>query len=103
MNAHDRRQLESMKDQLDAYKSGRIDLDALISSIESLLGVAETISSGWLDELRKHWGILEQVYSVAIVQEKSVATPRNAVLVETAVMRMRAMIDEALRAAEDHE
>jgi hypothetical protein len=101
MNAHDRRQLETMRIQLEAYEVGRIDLSALISSLESLMGVLETIPTIWRQAFRKHWGMLEEIYSTAVVQEEPIETPANASLIAPSLREMRGMIDAALEPRDD--
>lgn len=96
MDPYDRRQLESMRDQLDAYDSRRIDLDALIKSVEALLGLAGDLPEPWLDEFRQNWGLLEEVYSVAVVREQPIDNPENSRLLAPGLARMREMLADVL-------
>lgn len=96
MNDHDRRQLERMRSQLEAYAAGRIDLSWLISSLEALQNALESVAEPWRDAFREQWGVLEVVYSVAVVREQQIESAENKALVEPALKRMRGMIDEVL-------
>jgi hypothetical protein len=97
MNPSDRRHLESMRNQLEAYGAGRLDLSGLISSLEALLGLLEEMPEAWRDAFREQWGVLEEVYSVAIVRERPVESTENSALIAPALEQLRAMIDDALR------
>ncbi len=96
MDPYDKRQLETMRDQLDAYDSRRIDLDALIKGVEALLGLVRDLPDAWLDEFRQNWGLLEEVYSVAVVREQPIDSPENSKLIAPGLVRMREMLAEIL-------
>lgn len=98
MNDYDRRQLERMRSQLEAYEAGRIDLSWLISSLESLQNALETIEENWKVVFREQWSVLEEIYSVAVVREQPIDSAENKRLIAPALKRMRAVIDKALDA-----
>jgi hypothetical protein len=89
-----RRQIGTMRQQLDAYIEGRISLSTLISSLEILLASLGSVSTDWRDQFREEWGILEQVYSVAVVREQAIESAENQALMRPALTRMKAMLDE---------
>ena len=92
MEDYDRRQLESMLAQFQAYQLGKIDLPWLISSLESLLGCLESLPEAWREEFRDHWGVLEEVYSVAIVREQPVESLENKKLIDSSIGSMRSLL-----------
>ena len=98
MNDYDRRQLRTMRQQLDAYDTGQADLSTLISNLEALQNLLEATPGNWRDCFREQWGILEQVYSVAVVREQQIESDENKALIAPALVRLRTMIDEALDA-----
>jgi hypothetical protein len=98
MNEYDRRQLTTMHQQLEAYDVGHADLSTLISNLEALQNLLETMPASWRASFREQWGILEQVYSVAVVREQPIESTENKALISPALVRMRTMIDEALGA-----
>jgi hypothetical protein len=61
---HDKRQLGRMKERLELYEQGQVSLRVLIADLEFLLSTLEDNSIR--RELREEWGVLEEVYSVAI-------------------------------------
>lgn len=75
MDDHDRRQLGLMSDQIAAYRAGTIDLNALILSLEALLGAVSSVPEAWVDAFLAQWGELEQTYSVAVVRGEPVDGP----------------------------
>ncbi|MEY4512784.1 MAG: hypothetical protein RLZZ450_4906 [Pseudomonadota bacterium] len=96
MDDYDRRQIEDMLGQLHAYEVGRVDLSWLISSLEALLESLENTPTHWRDELRRHWAVLEQVYSVAVARAQPIESPDNRALLMPALKAMRVMLGSAL-------
>lgn len=97
MDEMDCRQTESIRRALDAYDRGQLDLRGLISNLEMILAALAHLPGGWRDAFRHQWGILEQVYSVAVVRGQPVGSAENATLVAPALRKMRAMVDELHR------
>ena len=60
------RQLAAMRQQLDAYHGGGVELSALISNLEALQDLLETVPNRWRNSFREKWGVVEELYSVAI-------------------------------------
>jgi|APCry1669188910_1035180.scaffolds.fasta_scaffold534113_1 hypothetical protein len=96
MDAETKHRLVSIKQALLAYDEGRLDLNGLISNIEVLQVGLTCLSENWRDDFRQQWGVLEQVYSVAVVREQPVETPTNRELIKTAMKKMRMMVDHVL-------
>jgi hypothetical protein len=84
-----------MRQQLDAYSAGNIDLSGLISSLETLQNVLQTMPESWRAEFREHWGVLEEAYSVAIVRGRPIESDENKALIAPALGGLRTMIDDA--------
>ncbi|MGK4000208.1 hypothetical protein [Sorangium sp. So ce1024] len=70
MNDHDKRQLESMRHQIEVFREGAIELAWLISSLESLRHALQEVPQCWVDQLWSKWGVLEEIYSLSIVREQ---------------------------------
>jgi len=96
MTECDQRQLTNMLNQIAAYDAGRIDLAGLISSLESLLNALQSVPESWVDQLRRQWGVLEEVYSVAVVREQPVESVNNRHLVDQAITKIREIINSIL-------
>jgi hypothetical protein len=62
----DRRYLEWMRKQIDAYDRSELGLAGLIGDLESLVGQMESLSVDDRQEFVGHWGDLEQVYAVVL-------------------------------------
>ncbi|WP_437983586.1 hypothetical protein [Sorangium sp. So ce117] len=73
MNDHDRRQLESMRHQIETFRKGVIDLAWLISSLESLRHALQKVPQEWVDEFWSKWGVLEEIYSLSVVREQPIS------------------------------
>lgn len=97
MNDCDRRQVECMVAQLSAYQTGKIDLAWLISSLESLFYTLEGQPESWRAEFRRHWGVLEEAYSVSIVRAQPTESKENSPLVANAITALQQQLDSVLR------
>lgn len=97
MNKKDRHRIESMRKALDSYYAGRLDLNGLISNIEMLQVGLTSISEKWRDTFRQQWGVLEQVYSVAVVRDQPIESRENESLIAPALLKMRTMLEEILQ------
>jgi hypothetical protein len=94
MNALDRKQLESMRTSLDDFSAGTIDLSDLITNLEIMQSGLEDVSEDWRELFRVQWGILEEVYSVAVVREEPIEGEANRRLILDAVNEMKRLIEE---------
>ena len=63
LNAYDRRQLLLIDKQLFLLKEGKIDLGTLVSRLEALLNVIESVNIAWKDLFQSEWANLELVYA----------------------------------------
>lgn len=63
------RQINNMQQQLESFDNSQIDLPWLISGLESLFNCIEELPEKMVQDFRKSWGRLEEVYSVAVVRE----------------------------------
>ena len=63
LNAYDRRQLILIDKQLFLFKEGKIDLGTLVSRLEALLNVIESVNIAWKDLFQSEWANLELVYA----------------------------------------
>jgi hypothetical protein len=97
MNDYNQRQLANMLNQLAAFEDRSIDLAGLISSLESLLNALENMPEPWMEQIRRRWGVLEEVYSIAVVREQPIESTENRVLVDQAIKEIKGLISVALR------
>jgi hypothetical protein len=74
MTQYDQRQYKRMEEAMRAYQNGSIALDALISTLETLLDCLQQQEESWTTEFRKHWGVLEEVHAVALDRGKELET-----------------------------
>ena|SRR2546426_9965319 len=70
MSDYDNRQYRRMLDQMHDFESKRIDLKHLINGMESLLCALEETDAGWKSEFQSKWGVLEEVYAVAVDRKR---------------------------------
>ncbi len=96
MKDYDRRQLVRMQAQVAAYKTGEIDINVLISTLEHLFCAIEDLPVEWLSEVKFEWGVLEQAYSAAVVRNESLEKVNNSLSVKKAIERIELLINEIL-------
>jgi len=90
-----------MLNQIARYDAGRIDLAGLISSLESLLSALQSMPESWVNQLRRQWSVLEEVYSVAVVREQPVESTGNRRLVDQAITKIRELLNLTLSDTSD--
>ena len=100
MEEFNQRQLNHMYHQIQAYEASKLDLGGLISSLESLLGCLKDMPDHWINDFREQWGVLEEVYSVAIVRQQELQSPDNRRQVASALERVKDLVRDALAGAE---
>lgn len=81
-NDFDQRQYVLMGDHLHRYEEGRVDLGSLIAGLEGLLQCLEAVDEGWKDDFFSKWGILEEVYAVALDRAEHAAVPNVDTILE---------------------
>src|SRR5215212_2967614 len=67
-SAYDQRQYNRMLDLLEAYERKHISLGTLIGNLEALLESLERVSANWPNSFLREWGVLEEIYAVALDQ-----------------------------------
>lgn len=97
-----------MEEMLGRYEEGGIDLGSLIAGLESLLLCLELADEKWKNLFRSKWGILEEVYAVALDRIEqgdpaNVSTilkePDNQRLIQQAIESIRRILTDRLIAA----
>jgi hypothetical protein len=91
MSDYDNRQYGRMLDQIRDFESKRIDLKHLINGMESLLCVLEEADPTWKAQFQSKWGVLEEVYAVALDRKRQI-TEDDWKLINTAVAGMKELI-----------
>jgi len=93
MTEREERQLKAMLEQLRLFQHGEVDLWSLIASLESLMNALEEAPEPWLSDFRKHWGVLEEVYAVAVDEERPPDDPDDRRLIAKATSALQSQIE----------
>ena len=105
----DQRQYALMEDHLRRYEEGGTTLGSLVAGLEALLQCLEAPEEDWINEFRRKWGILEEVYAVALDRveqggsanvETVLKEPNNQRLVREAIENIRRLLAD--RTVADH-
>jgi len=65
---YDQRQYRRMAEILANYEKHECSLATVVSTIEGLIGVLESVSTARRNELLSCWGVFEEVYAVGLEQ-----------------------------------
>ncbi len=96
---YDVRQLRRMDERLGMFEDGRVSLRLLIADVEFLLNAMEGFDATVREELRERWGVLEEVYSVAVAMHDGKVDAQSEVLVRKTVKALRERVGELLASA----
>jgi hypothetical protein len=91
MSEYDSRQYHRMLEQLRDFESKRIDLKHLIGGLDALLCALEEAEANWKSEFQRQWGVLEEVYAVALDRKKELMA-EDWKLIETAIQTMKRLL-----------
>ncbi len=93
MSDYDNRQYDRMLEQIRNFESKRIDLKHLTNGLESLLCALEEADAAWKSEFQSKWGVLEEVYAVALDQKRQL-TKDDWKLIDTAIQNMKQLLTQ---------
>jgi hypothetical protein len=83
-----------MDERLGMFEDGRVSLRVLIADIEFLLSALEALDATIREELRERWGVLEEVYSVAVAMHDGKVDTQSEALVRETVKALRERVGE---------
>ena len=85
-----------MQSLLLQYETKKITLNHLIMNLEALLRNLEPVNKEWESLFLKKWGVLEDIYSVSVVDEKPISTKSQEVL-QDALKDLKGLILTAIQ------
>ncbi len=94
----DRRQLSRMAERLDLFTKGDISLRVLIGDLEFLLSALDAVDESIRQQLRGHWEVLEEVYSVSLAMHGGQLDAQGESLVRNSVTALRTRVGELVGA-----
>ena len=93
MNEFDVRQLNIMIQKINAFNNGYLELSNLINDLEALLNILTIQDQHWKDLFKGYWWDLEQVYAVAIDEERSYLDSEDQSIIKNAVENIKKMVE----------
>lgn len=94
----DQRQFTSMEEQLRRYEQGATNLGSLIAGLEALLLCLERADENWKTSFQAQWGVLEEVYAIALDRvEQGLSPNADTVIKEADNQRLVATTIEKIR------
>jgi len=97
MSEYDNRQYRLMLDRIEKYQHKKLKLRTLIGDLEGLLGCLQEVDENWKEEFLKAWGVLEEVYSFAIYEEKKELSEKDKELIHKAITELGNMVKQQLQ------
>ena len=77
MNDHDMRQLNHMRDAIDAFLSGQLSIQGLVGTLSFLLENLESAPEEWKETFRQKWGLLEMLNAEAREARRPLTKPER--------------------------
>ena len=101
MNEYDEHQLTIMLNKISEFKSNRLSFSSLIYDLEALLNVLEENDQNWKISFIEYWWELEEIYAVALDQDKSLIALENTSIMDaishiTKLIKMKLASDRGL-------
>ena len=91
---YDNRQLVKMRERLDLFRRGQLSLETLISDVEFLLDVMESMDKEWTAKVGEEVGTLEQVFAFALYKEWEQLDKRSESLVSQSAQKISEYLSE---------
>jgi hypothetical protein len=91
MSEYDQRQYHVMLDRLNAFQSGRIQLDTLIGDLRGLVLALERADSSWKTRFMQEWADLEQARATALSRELKQLNENEIKIIQDATARLKLM------------
>lgn len=93
MNEFDKRQLNIMIQKIHAFNKGHLYLSDLIYDLEALVSILTDQDQHWKDLFIGYWWDLEQVYAVALDDNKSCLDSEDQKIVNDAIENLKKLIE----------
>ena len=94
MSEYDQRQYQLMSEYIKEFDRGKLKLESLIDTLEALIVSLQTADRAWKDSFESEWWTLEQVYAVALEQDKTTLLPQNQALINETIVNMKHLLAE---------
>jgi hypothetical protein len=96
MSEYDQRQYRLMKQCIEGFENGNLNLRVLINSLRSLLDVLQEARQEWKTSFRSEWWILEEVYAVASDRGQTHLDQEGQNLVYEAIDKMKQLLKSVI-------
>lgn len=91
------RQLNLMLQCITQFEEQQIDLRKLIDSLEALLNIMDTEEDKWKEDFLSSWGILEDIYSIAVTNQITTLKNEEVEEIERAINFLKAIITDRIK------
>ena len=92
----DERQFAKMREALGSFREAPLSigtLSALISTLDFLIAALHPPASTVIGRLRRFWGILEEVYAVALDEGQETLSSNDEKLIKNAISELYALLE----------
>jgi len=90
-----RKQYQIIIERINWFEKGILELTSLIDDLESLQGYLQEVDKKWRSEFYKDWGLLEEIYSVAVVENEPISTSDREKIAQS-VKNLKKLAEDAL-------
>ena len=96
MSEFDQRQYRLMLNDLNEFRSGKIQIDALINNLEGLLNALTEGGEGWKKSFLRLWGQLEDARAYALFRDSEALDADSTQRVYAAVEHLKLLVLERM-------
>lgn len=93
IDKYNQRQYKRMIALIEDYKNGHIGIQTLVGDLEALILALENVTQDHRNLLLSHWGILEDVYAVALDKGMTELDKHSRELVADALSTLQKVIN----------
>jgi len=93
----DQRQYKMMLDYINAYESGQIGMNLLITNLEALLNFLKETSKDWEEKFYKQWTVLDEFYAFVCYENRKCFNKDESKIVNEALRQMKILISKQIR------
>jgi hypothetical protein len=96
MNEYDQRQYQLMRQCLEGFRAGNLNLRVLIDSLKSLTNFLQEPKDEWRSSFNGEWFTLEEIYSIASDRDQAYLSQEDQASVNDAIDNMNKLLEDVI-------
>jgi len=96
MSDYDNRQYRLMMQRIEEFEKSKIGLQRLIADLDALLCSLQKADETWRSSFQKEWGVLEEVYAIALDKGSEKLPTEHWDLIDNALGNMKRLLAQVV-------